>query len=188
VLTAEAMSRFAAARPGSPAVTVARGICAYSRLDQIRHDIAKSPGSMGSVSKRSSAFSPSLIVLVPQVCQGITAYLEADGMLENAQAMTAQESPRTTKLYEPTADAITLNGVERRPAPSNSRTDQGVGLDPQNSRQGGLALFGQMGSAPVGLPIEFPREALCSAPDRAATDPCLSLPSSRHGRSELLNR
>ena len=29
---------------------------------------------------------------------GITAYLEAGGMLENAQAMAAHESPRTTKL------------------------------------------------------------------------------------------
>jgi integrase len=30
---------------------------------------------------------------------GITAYLEAGGTLENAQAMAAHESPRTTKLY-----------------------------------------------------------------------------------------
>ena len=29
---------------------------------------------------------------------GITAYLEAGGTLENAQAMAAHESPRTTKL------------------------------------------------------------------------------------------
>jgi integrase len=33
---------------------------------------------------------------------GITAYLEAGGTLENAQAMAAHESPRTTKLYERT--------------------------------------------------------------------------------------
>ena len=32
---------------------------------------------------------------------GITAYLEAGGTLENAQAMAAHESPRTTKLYAP---------------------------------------------------------------------------------------
>jgi integrase len=31
---------------------------------------------------------------------GITAYLEAGGTLENAQAMAAHDSPRTTKLYE----------------------------------------------------------------------------------------
>jgi site-specific recombinase XerD len=32
---------------------------------------------------------------------GITAYLEAGGTLENAQAMAAHESPRTTKLLRP---------------------------------------------------------------------------------------
>jgi integrase len=44
---------------------------------------------------------------------GITAYLEAGGTLENAQAMAAHESPRTTKLYDRTGEAITLDGVER---------------------------------------------------------------------------
>jgi integrase len=44
---------------------------------------------------------------------GITAYLEAGGTLENAQAMAAHESPRTTKLYDPTGDEITLDEVER---------------------------------------------------------------------------
>jgi site-specific recombinase XerC len=44
---------------------------------------------------------------------GITAYLEAGGTLENAQAMAAHESPRTTKLYDRTADAVTLDEVER---------------------------------------------------------------------------
>jgi len=33
---------------------------------------------------------------------GITAYLEAGETLENAQAMAAHESPRTTKLYDRT--------------------------------------------------------------------------------------
>jgi hypothetical protein len=41
------------------------------------------------------------------------AYLEAGGTLENAQATTAHESPRTTKLYNPTGDEITLDEVER---------------------------------------------------------------------------
>jgi hypothetical protein len=45
---------------------------------------------------------------------GITAYLEAGGTLENAQAMAAHESPRTTKLYDRTGDEITLDEVERR--------------------------------------------------------------------------
>jgi Phage integrase family len=44
---------------------------------------------------------------------GITAYLEAGGTLENAQMMAAHESPRTTKLYDRTGDAITLDEVER---------------------------------------------------------------------------
>jgi len=44
---------------------------------------------------------------------GITAYLEAGGTLENAQAMAAHESPRTTKLYDRTSDAITLDEVDR---------------------------------------------------------------------------
>ena len=37
----------------------------------------------------------------------------AGGTLENAQAMAAHESPRTTKLYDRTDDAVTLDEVER---------------------------------------------------------------------------
>lgn len=44
---------------------------------------------------------------------GITAYLENGGSIENAQAMAAHESPRTTKLYDRTNDDITLDEVER---------------------------------------------------------------------------
>src|SRR5437016_511592 len=44
---------------------------------------------------------------------GITAYLEAGGTIENAQAIAAHESPRTTKLYDRTSDEITLDEVER---------------------------------------------------------------------------
>src|ERR1700676_2814706 len=44
---------------------------------------------------------------------GITAYLENDGTIENAQAIAAHESPRTTKLYDRTSDEITLDEVER---------------------------------------------------------------------------
>jgi integrase len=44
---------------------------------------------------------------------GITAYLEAGGTLENAQAMAAHEIPRATKLYNRTGDDITLGEVER---------------------------------------------------------------------------
>ena len=44
---------------------------------------------------------------------GITAYLENGGTLEAAQAIAAHESARTTKLYDRTADAITLDEIER---------------------------------------------------------------------------
>src|SRR5262249_2813058 len=44
---------------------------------------------------------------------GITNYLENGGTLERAQQMAAHESPKTTKLYDRTSDAITLDEVER---------------------------------------------------------------------------
>ncbi len=44
---------------------------------------------------------------------GNTAYLEAGGTLEIAQAMAAHESPRTAKLYDRTGDEITFDEVER---------------------------------------------------------------------------
>lgn len=44
---------------------------------------------------------------------GITAYLDNGGTIENAQAIAAHESPRTTKLYDRTGDDITLDEVER---------------------------------------------------------------------------
>jgi hypothetical protein len=43
--------------------------------------------------------------------------IEAGGTLENAQAMAAHESPRTTKLYERTGDEITFDvSVRSEPA------------------------------------------------------------------------
>lgn len=44
---------------------------------------------------------------------GITAYLENGGTVENAQAIAAHDSPRTTKLYDRRNDAISLDEVER---------------------------------------------------------------------------
>lgn len=43
----------------------------------------------------------------------ITAYLDNGGALENAQAMAAHESPRTTKLYDRIGDEITLDELEK---------------------------------------------------------------------------
>jgi integrase/recombinase XerD len=57
--------------------------------------------------------------LPPTICchtfraRGITAYLQNNGTLEKAQAIAAHESPQTTKLYDRTADAITLDEVEK---------------------------------------------------------------------------
>ena len=44
---------------------------------------------------------------------GITAYLETGGTIEKAQAIAAHESPKTTKLYDRTSDAISLDEIER---------------------------------------------------------------------------
>ena len=44
---------------------------------------------------------------------GITAYLLNGGTLERAQAIAGHESPRTTQLYDRTADHITVEDIER---------------------------------------------------------------------------
>ncbi len=44
---------------------------------------------------------------------GITTFLENGGTIENAQAIAAHESPRTTMLYDRTGDKITLDEIER---------------------------------------------------------------------------
>ena len=44
---------------------------------------------------------------------GITAYLLNGGTLERAQAIAAHESPRTTKLYDRTADDVTVEDIEK---------------------------------------------------------------------------
>lgn len=57
--------------------------------------------------------------LSPDVCchtfraTGITAYLGNGGTLEHAQTIAGHESPRTTKLYDRTSDAITLDEIEK---------------------------------------------------------------------------
>ena len=44
---------------------------------------------------------------------GITAYLSNGGTLEHAQRVAGHASPKTTKLYDRTADAISLDEIER---------------------------------------------------------------------------
>lgn len=61
----------------------------------------------------SAAGLPDTISCHTMRATGITAYLENGGTIENAQAIAAHESPRTTKLYDRTSDEITLDEVER---------------------------------------------------------------------------
>jgi hypothetical protein len=42
-----------------------------------------------------------------------TTYLKNRGAVENAQAIAAHESPRTTKLYDRRTDEINLDEIER---------------------------------------------------------------------------
>ncbi len=44
---------------------------------------------------------------------GITTYLKNDGKLENAKAMAAHASTKTTQLYDRRSDEISLDEVER---------------------------------------------------------------------------
>jgi integrase/recombinase XerD len=44
---------------------------------------------------------------------GITTYLQKGGTIEHAQQIANHESPRTTKLYARTNDAISLDEIER---------------------------------------------------------------------------
>ena len=44
---------------------------------------------------------------------GITAYLSNGGTLERAQQIAGHASPKTTKLYDRTADTITVDEIER---------------------------------------------------------------------------
>lgn len=44
---------------------------------------------------------------------GITAYLENGGTIENAQAIAAHNTVRTTQLYDRTGDKVTLDEIER---------------------------------------------------------------------------
>ena len=44
---------------------------------------------------------------------GITAYLSNGGTLDHAQQIAGHASPKTTKLYDRTADTISLDEIER---------------------------------------------------------------------------
>lgn len=67
------------------------------------------------IKRRASAAGIGVDRICCHTCRatGITAYLENGGTIEHAQAIAAHESPRTTKLYDRTDDAITLDEIER---------------------------------------------------------------------------
>ncbi len=74
-----------------------------SRVDAFRMVLrrAKDAGLLGKICNHSFRAT------------GITVYLENGGTLETAAHIAAHESPRTTKLYDRTADNITLEEIER---------------------------------------------------------------------------
>jgi len=76
---------------------------ALSRVDAFRivQRRAKAAGLLGHICNHSFRAT------------GITVYLENGGALETAAHIAAHESPRTTKLYDRTADNITLEEIER---------------------------------------------------------------------------
>jgi site-specific recombinase XerD len=89
--------RSAAGRTGALTATAMNRIDAWRMIQRRKADLGMK-GRIGCHTFRAT---------------GITAYLGAGGTLENAQAMAAHESPRTTKLYDRTSDEITLDEVER---------------------------------------------------------------------------
>lgn len=61
--------------------------------------------ALAMIKRRAKAASlPATICNHPMRATGITAYLENGGTIENAQAIAAHESPRTTKLYDRRSD------------------------------------------------------------------------------------
>ena len=75
-----------------------------NRVDAWRM-VQRRAADLGMRSPKSAA-----ILFAPRASRPIS---KPAGTLENAQAMAAHESPRTTKLYDRTGDEITLDEVER---------------------------------------------------------------------------
>ena len=69
---------------------------------------------LAMIKRRSAAAG-----LPPSTCchtfraTGITAYLSNGGTLEHAQQIAGHASPKTTKLYDRTADTVTVDEIER---------------------------------------------------------------------------
>ena len=63
--------------------------------------------------RANAAGIPSLISAHTFRATGITIFMENGGDLETAAEIAAHESPRTTKLYDRTSDALSLDEIER---------------------------------------------------------------------------
>ena len=94
---------------------------------------------------------------------GITAYLSNGGTLERAQQIAAHASPKTTKLYDRTADTVTVDEIERiviwwgnlrrldRPADTvNGRRDRRAAVEGGQPRQ--LAGWSRRYDTRIGRP------------------------------------
>ncbi len=85
-----------------------------ARTGQITHRRLHRTDALRMIKRRAKAAG-----LPRNICNhtfratGITAFLSNGGTIENAQAIAAHESPRTTKLYDRTNDEITLDEIER---------------------------------------------------------------------------
>jgi hypothetical protein len=75
-----------------------------SRIDAFRM-VKRRCAAAGALATRRTA--------IPSVRQQSRAYLLNGGNIEDAQAIAAHESPRTTKLYDRMSDEITVDEVER---------------------------------------------------------------------------
>ena len=72
------------------------------------------PAGAGPIKRRASAAGlPASTCCHTFRATGITAYLSNGGTLEHAQQIAGHASPRTTKLYDRTADTVTLDEIER---------------------------------------------------------------------------
>lgn len=101
----------AAVQPGNKRLPLFRSINSKRKLTTRRIDKRE---VWAMIKRRARAAG-----LPPAICchtfraTGITSYLENGGTIEKAQQIAAHESPKTTKLYDRTADNVTLDEIEK---------------------------------------------------------------------------
>ena len=101
---------------------------------------------------------------------GITAYLSNGGTLEHAQQIAGHASPKTTKLYDRTADTVTVDEIERIGRTCRPR---GVGLRVlagQGAQIDTTTAAGRSCSASFAALAKFERELICKR-TMAGADP-----------------